>query len=279
MKSQRLEQSTDSSFFQVVNDHSTTIESLKNEIIKNGRLDATLLRNKIKGSEYQFSIEHAAFYIMRQEAELTRQAQLDGRKNLSDGFSRQYRQQVKTIIQNWKKKLMRDLYNPINLSVDDESVVDSHEEESLLRGETANENSRESSNRYADDYDHSEAEPSLHSCDPSESSDEESIAIAIGNSKLEVNTEAIMQEATESSCVIGIGYQAPVQCVLAIKCAHPLRLVFQDSVLYELSFDPAHITCIVGHMPLYSEVALLVRCSNFKNLRTISLLQPHELRS
>lgn len=70
------------------------IEALEGrlKVIESGFKGVRLLRKEINMGSYQFTMEHAAYYLMQQETQLIENAdQVNGPGTQHGGFSRQYR--------------------------------------------------------------------------------------------------------------------------------------------------------------------------------------------
>lgn len=97
--------------------------------------------------------------------------------------------------------------------------------------------------------------------------------------KPKCNIVDIMDECNSfdpSHDVVSLLYETPRQHLILWKCSHPVGLAFAKSVahLQQNNRLPVHITCIVGFINLYSEIGLLVQCTGFEKVRTVTFLQP-----
>lgn len=278
----------DIEFFNIV-DHTDQITSNWNlydgmpvNVKRNSRTQITNLRKLIDDGNYSFKLDHAAYVLMKREVDWDRD---EAKKGRTHGFTKFYKKYVSSIVDHAIRKLDRDLYQQSTFDEDaaEEPDDDQNPESTPLQSHSslANRESLEELPLPANDFS-DEDEPSASESEYDEESidDNEDICVAIGDVSTTVAFDAVMKEAAKSKKdqSIRVEYNNPRQNLIAVNCSHPLRLTFEGSLFDQYSFDPTHITCIVGLMPLYAEVILMVRCSRFKDLRTITFLEPYKLK-
>lgn len=285
-----------SDFFDVVRLEGASIRVLYDSIPaqrKTGRSQITYLRNKIKEQEScPFTFEHAAYFLMKCEVEGSL---------LNACFVKNYKKYVSSIADKAVKRLERDLYPKRDAESEEEEGDGGEGEVREERGDEdigeADDDSQDGRTEDTDDAIQAlipsptrELSPTHYDPDArsvgraTTNRDDNWICLAAGIVSTRVALDEVIREGEscqQSDNVIAVHFENdsehPQQSLIAVNCSHPLQLIFQESLFDRFSFDPVHITCIVGIMPLYLEVVIMIRCGRFKRLRSVSFLKPHDL--
>lgn len=264
-------------------------EEAKAEGIKFAKIVGNHLEAFCRGQEY--SPDQAIYTLLKRDAETV----ATDANDTAPSFSRSYRRGLTTKVKNAHVKLRGLLYPTAAVT-----AVPIQEEEGEQGGEDDGELSvdGESNER---DAPPAQTDAAIATTSTSRSSsspagvrastqgawDGESVMSVESDGphdvdekkELKCNTAEIMSEADEldpDNDIISLTFQNPKQHLVLCKCSHPLRLAFASwaTDLKEKKQLPVHITCIVGFLNLYAEIGILVQCSGFEGVRTVTFLQP-----